>query len=137
MNGSRRFEVGEKCAPTILPGAIAAFEQIKNWGLDNIADSIMSINESIANNLDQLGFQLPDKSQRCPHILGVIVPDYFTGNIVNELKDRKIFISQRGESLRFAPHLYISDYDINRLNQSITELMSNKTIVQSSRPPHH
>lgn len=130
MSGSRRFEVGEKCTPTILPGAIAAFEQIKNWGVENIANSIMDINERIAKNLDQLGFQLPDKSQRCPHILGAIVPNNFTGNIVNELKDKKIFISQRGKSLRFAPHLYINDNDINRLNESITELITNKASVQ-------
>lgn len=130
MSGSRRFEVGEKCTPTILPGAIAAFEQIKSWGLDNIADSIMDLNERIAKNLDQLGFQLPDNSQRCPHILGAIVPNNFTGNIVTELKDRKIFISQRGKSLRFAPHLYISDNDIKRLNESITELITNKASVQ-------
>ena len=129
MSGSRRFEVGEKCTPTILPGAIAAFEQIKRWGVDNITNSIMDINERIAKNLDQLGFQLPDNSQRCPHILGAIVPDNFTGNIVGELKDRKIFISQRGKSLRFAPHLYISDNDINRLNDSIMELITNKASV--------
>lgn len=124
MDGSRRFEVGEKCTPTILPGAIAALEQIKAWGIDKIADSILNINRKIETNLVQLGFQLPDDSQRCPHILGVIVPDNFTGNIVNELKERKIFISQRGISLRFAPHLYINDNDIERLNKAIAELIS-------------
>ncbi len=124
MDGSRRFEVGEKCTPTILPGAIAALEQIQTWGVDKIADSILNINRKIETNLVQLGFQLPDDSQRCPHILGAIVPDSFTGNIVNELKNRKIFISQRGKSLRFAPHLYINDNDIERLNNAITELIS-------------
>ncbi len=123
MNGSRRFEVGEKCTPTILPGAIAALEQIKTWGLTEISDSLLNINRKIEMHLVQLGFQLQDDSQRCPHILGAIIPDDFTGNIVNELKERKIFISQRGKSLRFAPHLYINDNDIDRLNNAITELI--------------
>lgn len=123
MEGARRFEVGEKCTPTILPGAIAALEQIKSWGVNNIANSISNINERIAKNLDSLGFQLPNNSFRCPHILGAVAPLNFTENLVNELKKRKIFISQRGKSLRFAPHLYVNDIDIDRLNYTITHLI--------------
>jgi hypothetical protein len=33
MPGARRFDVGEKCTPTVLSGAIAALEQIKKWGV--------------------------------------------------------------------------------------------------------
>jgi selenocysteine lyase/cysteine desulfurase len=123
MQGARRFEVGEKCTPTILPGAIAALEQIKEWGVPKIADSLLKINRQIETHLVQLGFQLPDDSQRCPHILGAIIPIDFSGNIVNELKERKIFISQRGKSLRFAPHLYINDNDIDRLTNTIERII--------------
>lgn len=123
MKGSRRFDVGEKCTPTIIPGAIAALEQIKSWDVTMISDSLLNINRQIEMNLVQLGFQLPDDSQRCPHILGAIIPVDFSGNLVNELKERNIFISQRGKSLRFAPHLYINDNDIDRLNNAITGLI--------------
>jgi selenocysteine lyase/cysteine desulfurase len=34
--GARRFDVGEKCT-ALLPGAIAALEQIGAWGVENIA----------------------------------------------------------------------------------------------------
>ena len=34
MPGARRFDVGETCTATILPGAIAALEQIKAWGVE-------------------------------------------------------------------------------------------------------
>ncbi len=123
MDGSRRFDVGEKCTPTILPGAIAALEQIKAWGVAEIADTLLDINQRIGAHLVQLGFQLPDVSQRCPHILGAIVPGTFSGNIVNELRERKIYISQRGKSLRFAPHVYINDNDVYRLNEAISEIV--------------
>ena len=53
MNCSRRFEVGEKCTPTILPGAIAALEQIKTWGLTEISDSLLNINRQIETHLVQ------------------------------------------------------------------------------------
>jgi selenocysteine lyase/cysteine desulfurase len=123
MDGARRFEVGQKCTPTILPGAIAALEQIKNWGVNNISDTLSNINKKIEVNLSDLGFQLPESSLRCPHILGAKVPFFFNGNLVNELKENKIFISQRGESLRIAPHLYINDNDIHRLNDTISKII--------------
>ena len=40
MEGARRFEVGEKGTPTILPGAIAALEQIAAWKIDRIAATL-------------------------------------------------------------------------------------------------
>src|SRR6267142_3030961 len=68
MPGSRRFEVGEKCAPTILPGAIASLEQIKKWGIVEIANSLAIMNEKIVRHLEKLEFTLPDKKQRSPHM---------------------------------------------------------------------
>ncbi|MBK9106826.1 MAG: aminotransferase class V-fold PLP-dependent enzyme [Saprospiraceae bacterium] len=123
MSGSRRFEMGEKCTPTILPGVIAALEQIKTWGIPNIAQTLLSITQRIELNLDKLGFQLLDKSQRSPHILGARIPDAYTGNLVAELKTKNIYISQRSKSIRIAPHLYINDRDIERLNQAMNELL--------------
>jgi selenocysteine lyase/cysteine desulfurase len=120
MPGARRFDVGEKCTAT-LPGAIAALEQIKSWGVQQIADSLSTINNKIAAHLLQLGFQLPDDSQRCPHLFGARIPDRYTGNLVSELRERKIFISQRGKSIRFAPHLYINDHDLKRLLDTMDE----------------
>ena len=60
MPGARKFDVGEKCTATILPSVIAALEQIKAWGVENIAASLSTINSTIANHLEQLGFQLPN-----------------------------------------------------------------------------
>lgn len=123
MPGARRFDVGEKCTATILPGAIAAFEQIKVWGVEQISHSLSMINKQIASHLIQLGFQLPDDSQRCPHMLGALIPNDYKGSLVSELRERKIFISQRGKSIRFAPHLHITDSDLNRLMDTLNELI--------------
>jgi selenocysteine lyase/cysteine desulfurase len=123
MPGARRFDVGQKCTEAILPGAIAALEQIKTWGVQQISDSLSTINQSIALHLTKLGFQLPDDSQRCPHMFGAIIPNDYKGNLVSELRERKIFISQRGKSVRFAPHLHINDYDLKRLLETLDELI--------------
>lgn len=123
MPGARRFEVGEKCTPTILPGAIAALEQIKEWHVDRIAKTLAKINDRIATHLEYRGFQLPDASQRCPHMFGAQLPKRFQGNLVAELMQRKIFISQRGNAVRFAPHVHVTDSDIDRLLEVLDEIV--------------
>lgn len=123
LPGARRFDVGEKCTATILPGAVAALEQIRQWGVPAIAESLAAINARIAEHLEQLGFRLPSPSQRCPHMLGARLPDGFTGNLVAELKAKNIFISQRGNALRFAPHLHVTDRDIDRLLESLDRIV--------------
>lgn len=122
MGGSRRFDVGQKGVPTILPGAISSLEQIKAWGVDSVAESLRIINNTIADHLLHLGFQLPDKAQRSPHMFGALIPERYKGNLVAELSRRKIYISQRGNSVRFSPHLHITENDLNRLLETLEEL---------------
>ena len=122
MTGARRFDVGQKGTPTILPGVIAALEQIKAWGIENISDSLLGINKRIADHLSALGFQPPDSSQRSPHMFGAIIPDKYKGDLISELSKRKIYISQRGNSVRFSPHLHISENDIERLLATLDDL---------------
>ncbi|MCC7181628.1 MAG: aminotransferase class V-fold PLP-dependent enzyme [Acidobacteria bacterium] len=118
MPGARRFDVGEKCS-ALLPGAIAALEQIRSWGIGNIAETLGGINARIAAQLGACGFTLPDAAARCPHIVGASLPGAGTARILGELKARNVYVSQRGASLRFAPHLHVSDEDIERLHAAL------------------
>ena len=123
MPGARRFEVGEKCTPTILPGVIAALEQIKEWQVNRIAEALAKINGKISTHIENLGFQLPDTSQRCPHMFGAQLPKRYQGKLIAELMQRNIFISQRGNAVRFAPHLHVNDRDIDRLLEALNEII--------------
>jgi len=123
MPGSRRFDVGEKCSEAILPGVVAAFEQLKKWGVPQIANSLSAINSKITTQLIQLGFQLPSENQRCPHLFGATIPNSYTGNLVSELGKRNVFVSQRGKSIRFAPHLHINEEDIRQLTDTLANLI--------------
>ena len=125
MKGARRFDMGEKAIPTTLPGAIAALEQIKSWGIANIAETLGSINASIAGHLMTLGFELPPERQRSAHMFGARVPSKLggAGALVAELRRRRIFISQRGDAVRFAPHVYVDTGDVDRLLTTLTELV--------------
>ena len=123
MPGARRFEVSEKCT-ALLPGTIAALEQIGAWGVENIADTLAAINGRIGAHLERLGFELPSVAQRCPHMLGAVMPPGQTGDLVTALKQENIYISQRGNALRFAPHLYINSNDERRLIEALDRLLA-------------
>lgn len=123
MTGARRFDVGEKGCSNVLPGSIAALEQLQAWGIENIAATLAGINERIARCLRELGCGLPADAERMPHMFGATLPSALTGNLVGELRKRNIFISQRGQSLRFAPYLHIDERDIERLLSALGELL--------------
>jgi hypothetical protein len=73
------------------------------------------INDRIAARLEALGLTLPPSSQRCPHIVGARLPQGLTGDFVGALRAQHVFISQRGSWVRVAPHLHVTEPDIEQL----------------------
>ncbi|MBC7983014.1 MAG: aminotransferase, partial [Candidatus Obscuribacterales bacterium] len=125
MPGARRFDVGEKGSRNVLPGSIAALEQLKSWGIENIAATLAKTNATIIDCLVKLGFGIPAAEQRSQHMFGARLPSAFQGNLVADLKHRSIYISQRGNALRFAPYLHIKDHDVERLLDALRALVPN------------
>lgn len=122
MPGARRFDMGEKCQ-ALLPGAIAALEQLKEWRLERITASLRSHNQRIGVILEETGFVLPPMDIRSPHMLGALIPKHYEGNLVAELAAKKIFVSQRGNSIRFSPYLYIEENDMQKLKQVLRDIL--------------
>lgn len=119
MPGARRFDMGEKCIPTILPGAIAALEQIEKWGIENIADTLSLINQTIIRELEGMGFDVPDANQRCPHMFGAVLPNGYQGDLVSELMQHGVHLSKRGNAIRFSPHLHVTEKDVRCLLEAL------------------
>ncbi|MBL4600239.1 MAG: aminotransferase class V-fold PLP-dependent enzyme [Rhizobiaceae bacterium] len=119
MPGARRFDMGEKCIPTILPGAIAALEQIEEWGIENIADTLSSINQTIIRELEGMGFDVPYINQRCPHMFGAVLPNGYQGDLVSELMQHGVHLSKRGNAIRFSPHLHVTEKDVRCLLEAL------------------
>ncbi len=123
LPGARRFDVGEK-ATTQLPGVIAALEQIQTWGVGAIASHLGAITARIAAHLEGLGFRLAPAAHRCPHMIGAGVPDGFASaeHVAAALRAQQIYISRRGQSLRFAPHMHVNEHDIERLLGAMSDV---------------
>ena len=58
---------------------------------------------------------MPPASAMSPHMFGVGLAEEFSGDLVGALRDRGVHISQRGRSVRIAPHLHVTPTDIVRL----------------------
>jgi 4-aminobutyrate aminotransferase-like enzyme len=57
-------------------------------------------------------------------MFGARVPDGSNaGDLVGALRARRVFVSQRGSSLRFAPHLHVTEADIERLIETVEQVL--------------
>ena len=117
--GARRFEMGQKNIPSTVPGGVVALEQIASWGVSNIANTLENTNDKIALRLEEVGLKPIPKPFRSPHILGATASEQILEALVPALAQRHIFISRRGNSVRFAPHVHVDDNDLDRLFDTI------------------
>ena len=122
--GARRFDVGETCVTTILPGAIAALEQLRAWGIARIAASLGAIAARIAPELEALGFAVLPASRRAPHLFGATLPNGHDQDVAGRLREQGVFVSRRGQSIRFAPHLHVTEADLAQLTAALKRMGS-------------
>jgi selenocysteine lyase/cysteine desulfurase len=63
----------------------------------------------------ELGGTVAPRPLRAEHILGLRFRDGTPPGLVEQLRERKIFVSIRGGTVRIAPHLFTSASDVDRL----------------------
>ena len=112
--GARRFDVGQRTSFEITPMAIAALEQIHEWGVARIAQFLKDVTTQIASGLDGMDFDPLPEPLRGPHMLGVEVPESKRPAVITALADANCYAALRGSSLRIAPHLHTTTDDIDR-----------------------
>ena len=73
--GARRYDVGQRTEFELVPMAIAALEQLVEWGVDRVAATLTDVTASLAQTTAALGLDPLPPDQRGPHMLGVRLPD--------------------------------------------------------------
>jgi len=111
----QRMDMGERSQFHLMPMAIAAMEQILDWGVDNIALTLAEKTRGIAQRAAALGLQSVPSDQRAGHFIGLKFPGGVPGHLMDRLFEQKIYVSARGDSMRITPHLYNTDHDVDRL----------------------
>ena len=113
--GARRFDMGEFPQFVLAPMAIAALRQILVWGVTKIQTALSGLTAKMAQTAAENGYLVPPPDQRCSHMIGIRHPKAIPSGLVALLKEAKVFVSIRGDSIRIAPHLYNDLSDIDRL----------------------
>ena len=118
-----RFDVGERSNIQLLPIAITALEQIHEWQPVKIEESLQTYTNNLAERLVEIGFACIDQKYRSPHFFSVTYTKGLPEDLLQQLASRKIFISQRGDHLRIAPHLYNNQQDIDVLIDALVDIL--------------
>lgn len=121
--GARRFDVGERTKFELLPMAVAALEQLHAWGVGRVLTTLSAITGQIATRVTELGLDPLPTEQRGGHMLGVSLPDAIRADVLPALAAAGCYASVRGRSLRLAPHLHVTDTDIDQLLDALTNVV--------------
>ena len=121
--GARRFDVGEGANFALMPMAVAALEQLLDWGVDEIAATLAVRTQAIAERAALLGITASDPAMRAGHFLGLRFPGAMPDDLTQRLAARQVYVSVRGDSMRVTPHLYNDDNDIDRFAGVLGDLL--------------
>ena len=86
--GARRYDMGERSNFALLPMLIAALEQLLDWGVPRIAETLRQTNEKLERIAARHGLTALAPELRSPHILGLEAPDGLPANLVTKLAEQ-------------------------------------------------
>ena len=112
---SIRFDMGQRANFTLMPGVMAALEQLHDWGIKNIENTLYENNKIICKGLNELGFDILEENKRAPHFISAKLPSLEGNLVIKKLKMNNIFISERSGYLRITPHLWNNEQDFLKL----------------------
>jgi selenocysteine lyase/cysteine desulfurase len=121
--GARRFDMGEFPNFILVPMSIAALQQILEWKIENIRQTLSGLTGLIAGEAAKLGCSLLPASERVDHLIGVRLPQGLPEGLGEQLAAEKVYVSIRGDAIRIAPHLYNDESDIQKLFDVLRRLI--------------
>lgn len=121
--GARRFDVGELSNFALMPQAIVALRQIRDWGIENIHATLTARNEAIAARARGMGLESVAQGLRAGHFLGLRFKGGMPEGLGARLAAENVHVSVRGASMRVTPHLYNNERDIERFFDALGRLI--------------
>ena len=121
--GARRYDAGERSNFALLPPLIIGLQQIIDWSVTSIYETISGLTKLAAIEAENLGLRVGKNGLRSGHFLGIQLPSSAPKDLVDQLGQRDIFLSRRGDSLRITPHVYNCKQDIDVLFHALTQLL--------------
>ncbi|MEM7253296.1 MAG: aminotransferase class V-fold PLP-dependent enzyme [Pseudomonadota bacterium] len=121
--GAIRYDVGERANFALLPAAIAALDQLLEWNVQNIAQTLGAITDTIAAEAATLGLLATDPARRANHFLGLRFEGGPPDELLDTLAKHRIYVSVRGDAIRVTPHLYNTESDVDQLLEGLRDVV--------------
>jgi len=122
-SGATRFDMGERSNFHLMPMATTALQQILNWGVENIAETLGAMTGEMVDRASKLGLTYLPEHERPGHYLGIGFPGGMPKNLLPRLAASGVYVSVRGNSMRITPHLFNNSEDVGRLFESLGKLL--------------
>jgi cysteine desulfurase/selenocysteine lyase len=114
---ARRFEAGSLNTNGIY-GLRAAIELLLEVGIDTIRDRVLTLANRLADGLAREGFVIGSPRPIASGIVGATPPDVESRSILwyhRKLEEAQIVCSPREGMLRFSPHFYNDENEVDRV----------------------
>jgi selenocysteine lyase/cysteine desulfurase len=111
---ARRFDMGERDHFISMEMAAIGMEMMAEWGVAAIVPRLAMLTERIADRVRSLGFGVPDRRLRAPHILSLGFKDGMPKGLVEGLAAKGVHVAARLGRLRISPHVYNDEIDADR-----------------------
>ena len=121
--GAIRFDMGERSNFSLMPGVSEALQQLLDWKILEIENTLSNQNAVLAKKLKNLGLKVLEEKYRGPHFVSAELPKEANPKLLQILESKGIFVSKRGQSLRITPHLWNNqeelDYFVHELSIAV------------------
>jgi selenocysteine lyase/cysteine desulfurase len=123
--GAARYSVGEHSNFFLVPQLTTAIQQINTWQPERIQKYCQAIAKDAINSLLDMGMQIDQSAQRAHHLFGIRLPEGLNlEKLKSSFSQNKVYVSQRGNAIRIAPHLYNTPDDFQRLVDCFKAVLS-------------
>jgi selenocysteine lyase/cysteine desulfurase len=122
--GEARFDMAERSSFTLMPMLIAALDQVLAWGPANVQAYAGELTREMVGEARALGYRIEDEALRGAHLFGIHLPaGADPAHLQAALRERRVSVSQRGDALRVAVHLFNAPDDVAALADALRAAM--------------
>jgi selenocysteine lyase/cysteine desulfurase len=126
---ANRYAMGEQSNFVGVPMLQKSLEQILDWGVENIQNYCKNISKNSIHKLQEMGCKLEEEAFRAPHLFGVRLSSKMDmEKLKANFEKNNVKVSQRGNAIRIAPHVYNTSEDFEKLTTCFKNSISQKTI---------
>ncbi|GAB5551316.1 MAG: aminotransferase class V-fold PLP-dependent enzyme [Saprospiraceae bacterium] len=124
--GAARYSVGEHSNFFLVPQLLEAITQLNAWQPENIQEYCKHIATDAIHTLLDMDMQIDQSAQKAHHLFGVRLPKGLDlKRLKSSFSENNVFVSQRGNAIRVAPHVYNTKTDLKYLVGCFTEALVN------------